>query len=49
MEYKMWMRLIFFFKVWDIFGELQSLKEGKKDKLLQMKNVAIIILYKLIN
>ena len=34
MEYKMWMRIIFFFPVWDIFGELQSLKAGKKDKFI---------------
>ena len=32
MENKIEMRLIFFFTVWDIFGELQSLKEGKRDK-----------------
>ena len=34
MEYEMWMRLIFFFTIWDIFGELQGLKEGKKDKFI---------------
>ena len=25
---------MFFFTVWGIFGELQSLKEGKKDKFI---------------
>ena len=34
MEYKMLMRLIFFFTVWYIFGELPGLKEGKKDKFI---------------
>ena len=32
MEYKMGMRDSSFSLVWDIFGEMQSLKEGKKDK-----------------
>ena len=34
MKYKMWMRIIFFFTVWGIFGELQGLKAGKKDKFI---------------
>ena len=39
MEYKMWMRrLIFFFTIWDFYGELQGLKEGKKDKFIANKN-----------
>ena len=48
MKYKIWMRLIFIFTIWDIFGELHGLKEVKKDKFIAMKNVAIRILYKLI-
>ena len=52
----MGIKLILFFKVWDIrylvnclFYKLQGLKEGKWTNLLQMKNIAIRILYKLIS
>ena len=49
MEYKMYMKLILVFTVWDIrFYKLQGLKEEKWTNLLQMKNIAIRILYKLI-
>ena len=34
MEYKMWMRLIFFLTVCDIYGKLQGLKEDKKEKFV---------------
>ena len=34
MENKMGMRLIFFFIGWDIFDELQGLKEKKKDEFI---------------
>ena len=34
MEYKMWIRLIFFFTAWGMFVELQGLKEGKNDKFI---------------
>ena len=34
MENKIGMILIFFFTVWNIFGELQGLKEGKRDKFI---------------
>ena len=44
----MGMRLTFFFSVGGIFGELQGLKEGKNRHLLQMKNIVIRILYKLV-
>ena len=38
MEYKMWMRIIFFITVWDTFGGLQGLKAQKRDKFIANEN-----------
>ena len=38
MEYKILVRLNFYFTVWDTFGELQGLKEGKKYKFIADEN-----------
>ena len=39
------MRLIFFFTFWDIFGELEDLKEGKKDKFIANEKYSNVYLY----
>ena len=57
MEYKMWMRLVLLFIAWDVrylvncfFYKFQGLMERKMwTNLLQMKNIAIAKLYKLIS